>query len=78
MTSNAVAPSWTPAQNTANLAMKPLVSGIPASANSRKAKVAATTGLLRPSPAHWARCVASPLLSRTRVTTAKAAMVVKP
>jgi len=77
-TTNAVAPLSMPAVNTANLAMKPLVSGIPARANSRKAKVPATSGLLRPRPAHCARCVASPLLSLTSVTTAKEAIVVKP
>ena len=59
--------------------MKPLVSGMPASANSRNANVAGDErAALARGPAHCARWVASPLLSRTSVTTAKAAMVVKP
>ena len=71
-------PFATAAENTANLPVKPEVSGIPAKASRKNVKTAASTGERRASPAHCDRCVASPALSRTRVTTANAPIVVKP
>ena len=58
--------------------MKPLVSGMPAKASRKKANMSATNGDRRPSPAHRDRWLASPPVSRTRVTTANAPMVVNP
>ena len=72
---------WPPpiaAPNTANLAMKPLVSGMPAKASRRKVKTPANSGERRPSPAQRDRCVASPSASRTSVISANAAITVKP
>ena len=54
------------------------VSGIPAKASRNNVKTPASSGERRARPAHCDRCVASPALSRTSVTTAKAPMVVKP
>jgi hypothetical protein len=65
-------------EKAAYLAVKPEVSGMPAKASSRKPKTPATTGWLRPSPAHWDRCEASEPPWRTIETTAKAEMVAKP
>ena len=71
-------PAPSAAEKTANLPMKPLVSGMPANASRNNAKTAATIGDRRPSPAHCDRWVASPAESRTSVTTANAPTVVKP
>ena len=48
---------------------------MPANASRKTANTAATSGDLRPSPAHLDRWVASPPASRTSVTTAKAPIV---
>ena len=65
MTTSGPMPSPSAAENTANLAVKPLVSGIPASASSRNAITPATTGERFANPAHCERWVASPSASRT-------------
>ena len=64
--------------NTANLPVKPLVSGMPANASRKNANMPATSGERRPRPAHRDRWVASPPESRTSVTTANAPIVAKP
>src|SRR4051794_1442471 len=71
-------PAPIPAANTPNLAVKPLVSGIPANASRMNVNTAANSGERRPRPAQRDRWVASPSASRTRVTTANAASTVKP
>ena len=65
-------------ENAAYLAVKPEVSGMPAKASRRKPNTPATTGWLRPSPAHCDRCEASEPPERTIETIAKAAIVMKP
>ena len=77
MTSGAM-PSARAAANTANLAVKPLVSGIPARASMRNVTAAATTGARFPRPAQADRCVASPSGPRTSDTSPNSATVVKP
>ena len=72
-----VAPPAMPAVKTANLPVKPLVSGMPAKASRNSAKALATSGERFPRPAHCDRCVASPVESRTRVTIAKAPIVLE-
>ena len=62
---NAVAPLSTAAVNIANFPVKPLVNGIPAKAKRNSAKVLASQGEVRPSPAQALKCVASPEASRT-------------
>ncbi len=67
-----------PTANTAHLPVKPLVSGIPAMPSSRNANIPATSGDSLPRPAQRERWVASPPESRTTVTIAKAAIVIRP
>ena len=71
-------PSPMPAANTANFAVKPLVSGMPARASRRNAMIPAVSGERLPRPAHCDRCVASPSAVRTRLITPNTASVVKP
>ena len=78
MTTSGAIPSPSAAENTANLAVKPLVSGMPARPSSRNVITPATTGDRFASPAHCERWVASPSASRTRLITPKIASVLKP
>ena len=71
-------PAAIAAVKTLNFPMNPLVSGIPAKESMKTANSVATSGDFFASPAHFDRCVASPLPSRTSVITANAPMVVKP
>ena len=72
------APADSAAAKTAHLPVKPLVSGMPAMPSSRNAKMPATSGDSLPRPAHRDMCVASPPESRTTVTIANAAIVIRP
>ena len=58
--------------------MNPLVSGMPAKLSMNSAKTAAASGERRPSPTQLLSRVASPLVSRTMVTMAKAPSVAAP
>ena len=69
---------WYAARNTKNLPVNPDVSGMPAIDSNRIVITTATTGLLRASPDHCDRCVASPSASRTSISRPNAASVVKP
>jgi hypothetical protein len=66
------------ARNTANFAVKPAVSGMPAKASRNRLITAAVSGDRDARPAHWDRWLASPSPSRTSVRTAKAPIVVSP
>ena len=55
-------------EKTANLAVKPDVSGRPAKAMSRKANAPATSGERLPSPVHCVSVVASAPVSRVRTS----------
>jgi hypothetical protein len=69
---------------TANFPMNPAVSGMPANDSMNRQNAPASHGLRRPSPAHWFRCVASPVTrpwestDRTSVTIAKAPITAAP
>ena len=76
ITASGTIPSLNAAANTANLAVNPLVSGIPARASSRNVMIPAVIGERLDSPAHWDSCVASPSASRTRLITPNTASVV--
>jgi len=52
-------PAATAGENAAYFAVKPEVSGMPAKASRSSENDPATTGWLRPSPAHCERCDAS-------------------
>ena len=73
-----VCPALDAAANTPNLAVKPLVNGIPANASRMNVNSAAYSGERRPRPAQRDRWVASPSASRTSVTIPNAASTVKP
>ena len=73
-----VVPDATAGANVAYFAVKPDVSGMPANARRRNENAPATTGWLRPRPAHCERCEASDPPWRTIATMPKAATVAKP
>ena len=58
--------------------MNPLVSGIPAKLSMNTEKITAASGDRRPRPTQLLSSVASPLGSRTMVTSANAPMVAAP
>ena len=58
--------------------MKPLVSGMPAKLSMKIENITAASGERRPSPTQLVSRVASPLGSRTMVTSANAPIVAAP
>ena len=73
--------SWPPLHavaKTAHLPMNPLVSGMPAKLSMNSANTAAASGERRPRPIQLLSSVASPVASRTMVTSANAPIVAAP